>query len=56
MNYPEIDPKEFQRGRIAAQLNEDCPADCSFSFWYGYLTEIYYPSGGLTPQNTNSDN
>lgn len=56
MNYPEIDSKEFQRGRIAAQLNEDCPTDCSFSFWYGYLTEINYPSGGLTPQNTNSDN
>ena len=50
MDYSKIDPKEFQRGRIAAQLAKDCPTNCSFSFWWGYLTEVHFPGGGLTPQ------
>lgn len=50
IDWNKIDPKEFQRGRIAAQLAEDCPTDCSYSFWVGYLTEVHYPNGGLVPQ------
>ena len=50
IDWDKIDSKEFQKGRIAAQLAEDCPANCSYSFWIGYLTEVHCPSGGLVPQ------
>lgn len=50
INWDKVDPKEFQKGCIAAQLAKDCPTDCSYSFWLGYLTEVHYPSGGLVPQ------
>ena len=40
---------DYQRGRIAAQLAEPCPTDCSHDFWLGYLDEVHHPSGGLIP-------
>lgn len=45
-----LDLVEYNRGRHAAQLAEDCPTGYSWSFWVGYLDEVHNPSGGLTPQ------
>lgn len=41
---------DYERGCIAAQLGEPFDRTKSIGWQQGYIAEIYYPSGGLTPQ------
>lgn len=50
MNDFIIDSKEYQRGRIAAQLDEPFDYNKPLAWRVGYRDEIINPSGGLTPQ------
>ncbi len=55
MNNFIIDSKEYQRGRIAAQLDEPFDYNQSLAWRAGYRDEIINPSGGLTPQEGEKD-
>ena len=50
MDYFVIDSKDYQRGRIAAQLAEPFDYNKPLAWRVGYRDEIINPSGGLTPQ------
>lgn len=47
--------KDFIRGRIAAALGEPFDASQSLEWCCGYTHEIFNPSGGLTPQEGETD-
>ena len=46
---------DFIRGRIAAALGEPFDASQSLEWCCGYVHEIFYPSGGLTPQKEETN-
>lgn len=56
MNDFVIDSKDYQRGRIAAQLNESFDYNQSLAWRAGYRDEIINPSGGLIPQEGDKEN
>lgn len=55
MDYFTIDSKDYQRGRIAAQLDEPFDYNQSLAWRVGYRDEIINPTGGLTPQKEEED-
>jgi hypothetical protein len=55
MNDFVIDSKDYQRGRIAAQLDEPFDYNQSLAWRAGYRDEIINPSGGLVPQEGDKE-
>lgn len=47
---------DYERGCIAAQLGEPFDRTKSIGWQQGYIAEIYYPSGGLIPQEEDYNN